>query len=43
MDAESEQLADGLTLGDIESAHSSARLFANIASDKKRRQFRRPT
>jgi hypothetical protein len=27
---------DGLTVGDVESAASSARLFANIVADKKR-------
>jgi hypothetical protein len=30
------QEIDGLTLGDVESAHSSARLFANVIADKKR-------
>ena len=31
---------DGLSVGDVESAASSARLFANVVADKKRRGAR---
>lgn len=37
MDADAAALADDLILGEVESGYSSARLFASIASDKKRR------
>lgn len=35
-------MVDGLCLGDVESAHSSARMLANLIADKKRRQWPRP-
>ena len=38
MDADTAAVADDLMLGEVESGYSSARLFANVASEKKRRQ-----
>jgi len=32
-------IVEGLSLGDVESAASSTRLFANIAAEKKRRSL----